>query len=180
MPTRRQVHLPDGPINGGAGPDLDSLAAAAIDDGCRLVVGALIADGDHRLFVHRRGPRRRLLPGTWDIVGGHVEPGEGLLEALAREVSEETGWCLRGEPRLFHIVDWTPLGGEGEPWRREFDFLVEVAGDLDRPRLECSQHIEFRWIGVGDLALLDENQGADDHMIRHLAELALHWERHHG
>ncbi len=175
------MQIPDEPVSGDAPPDLDALAAAAaIVDGCRPVVGALILDSDHRLFVQRRGSQRRLLPGTWDIVGGHVEPGEGLLEALGREVSEETGWCLRGQPQLIHIIDWTPPGGEGDPWRREFDFLVEVDGDLHRPRLEWPQHTGFRWIGVDDLALLDENRGADDHMIRHLAELALRWRRHHG
>jgi 8-oxo-dGTP pyrophosphatase MutT (NUDIX family) len=35
------------------------------------------------------------LPGTWDVAGGHVEPGETPQQALAREIEEETGWRLR-------------------------------------------------------------------------------------
>ncbi len=29
--------------------------------------------------------------GLWTVPGGHMEPGESLTEACAREVSEETG-----------------------------------------------------------------------------------------
>jgi hypothetical protein len=57
--------------------------------------------------------------------------------------------------------------------RREFDFLVEVEGNLDRPRLERPKHVEFRWIGVDDLDLFEENRGLDGNLVRHLAELAL-------
>ncbi|TDD48740.1 NUDIX domain-containing protein, partial [Kribbella antibiotica] len=58
-------------------------------------VGALIRDAAGRVYVHRRSPDRRLLPGLWDVVGGHVDPGEAPEEALRREVEEETGWVVR-------------------------------------------------------------------------------------
>lgn len=29
--------------------------------------------------------------GTWGLVGGHLEPGEGMMEGAARELAEETG-----------------------------------------------------------------------------------------
>jgi 8-oxo-dGTP diphosphatase len=150
-----------------------ALQAQAEADGRRCVVGALILNRSGQVFVHRRGWDRRLLPGGWDVVGGHVEPGEGLLDALRREVEEETGWRLVGTPRLAHVCDWE--GGEdaGPARRREFDFLVEVDGDLERPRLERPKHVEFCWIGRHELALLAENRGRDGGLVRHLAELAL-------
>jgi 8-oxo-dGTP diphosphatase len=146
-------------------PDYAALQAAAEAEGLRVAVGALIVDGAGRVFVHRRAPDRELYPGLWDIVGGHVEPGEGMLEALAREIEEETGWRLVGTPTLAHVADWNG--------RREFDFLVDVDGDLSRPRLELPQHVELRWVGREDISLLDENRDVDGGMIRRLAELAL-------
>lgn len=43
----------------------------------------------------------RRCAGCSDIVGGHLDSGETLLEALAREVAEETGWALVDELHLF-------------------------------------------------------------------------------
>ena len=128
-----------------------------------MAVGALILDGAGRVFVHRRGWDRMLFPGCWDIVGGHVEPGEGMLDALAREVEEETGWRLVGTPVLAHVGEW-----EG---RREFDFLVDVEGDLDNPRLEIPEHIDFRWVEPAELLVLDETGYVDDRLISWIAEL---------
>src|ERR1043166_1358808 len=86
--------------------DLMTLRREAENAGLQPVVGALILDDIGRVFVHRRAYARELLPGCWDIVGGHVEQGEDLLEALGREVREETGWEVFGEPVFAHVADW--------------------------------------------------------------------------
>jgi 8-oxo-dGTP diphosphatase len=47
------------------------------------VTGALVVDGDGRIFFQRRSPTRKLFPNSWDIVGGHLEPGETVAVPLA-------------------------------------------------------------------------------------------------
>ena len=154
-------------------PDLEGLQAEAEADGRRCVVGALVRDQRGRVFVHRRGPERVWLPNGWDVLGGHVEAGESLLEALAREITEESGWHLVGTPQLIFTADWE-TDEDGTPnRRRELDFLVEVQGDLAHPRLEWPQHTEYRWIGPEEVALLDENEGRDFGIMRKIVELAL-------
>lgn len=153
--------------------DLSALLTACVREGRRAVVGAVIRDSRGRVFVHRRGPDRRFLPNCWDIVGGHVDSGEDLLQTLRREIEEETGWTLRAEPVLLHVEEWAGDGHDGPAPRREFDFLVEVEGDLARPRLERPKHVEFRWIGPDDLPILDENRASDDGLIRRIVAKAL-------
>src|SRR6266545_2070386 len=153
--------------------DHASLQRRAEADGRRCTVGALIRDGAGRVFVHRRGWGRRLFPGCWDIVGGHVEPGETLVEALRREVEEETGWAVVGDPLLVHVADWERRMEPPAAPRREFDFAVEVEGDLRRPRVEVPKHVDFRWLADNELELLDENRGLDDGLVRRLVALAL-------
>jgi 8-oxo-dGTP pyrophosphatase MutT (NUDIX family) len=129
--------------------------------------GGLIVDDDGRIFFQRRSPHRVLFPDTWDIVGGHVEPGESVEEALRREVEEETGWTV--SLVLGQIGEYRYTGNDGVD-RIEFDFLVRVDGDLTRPRLEEGKHPEFRWLGESETALLDENRHANDGLIRRIAE----------
>lgn len=106
-------------------------------------VGALIRDGQNRVYLQRRSLRRRQLPGAWDIVGGHIEPHETPETALAREVSEETGWRLRRVEAVIADWEWTHNGLV----RRELDYLIEVNGDLSSPRLEPGKHDKFCWVG---------------------------------
>jgi len=119
--------------------DYAGLQADAERNGRHCVVGAVIRDGAGRIFVHCRSWKRALFPGCWDIVSGHVELGEGLLDALARESMEETGWTLAGVRQLAVVSDWETAGDNvGNPGpqpvrrRREFDFLVEARGDIAR------------------------------------------------
>jgi 8-oxo-dGTP diphosphatase len=126
-------------------------------------VGALISDGQGRFFVQRRSGQRRLLPNTWDIVGGHLEPGETPEEALRREVYEETGWTVTQV--LSTIAEYRWRGNDGLE-RLETDFYVAVDGDLRSPRLEEGKHTEYRWLGPDDLDLLVEHREPGDDLLR--------------
>ena len=59
--------------------------------------GGVIEDNDGRILLQRRKDN-----GLWCIPGGHVEPGEYILDTLRREVMEETG-LLVGDAGLFGI-----------------------------------------------------------------------------
>jgi 8-oxo-dGTP pyrophosphatase MutT (NUDIX family) len=78
--------------------------------GNRIYVGAvLIRDEDRRdasplVLLGRREAGRAFYPGVWDVLGGHLEPGETSEQALARELREEVGvtptaWRYLGEFR---------------------------------------------------------------------------------
>jgi RimJ/RimL family protein N-acetyltransferase/ADP-ribose pyrophosphatase YjhB (NUDIX family) len=125
-------------------------------------VAALIRDEQHRVYVQRRTTQRRLLPGIWDVVGGHLEPGESPEEALAREVEEETGWKVRDI--VWTVADWE-WEWEGRV-RRELDYLVTVDGDLTKPRLEEGKHDAGAWVGPDNLGLLMVNRTDGDRRLR--------------
>ncbi|HEY8473458.1 MAG TPA: GNAT family N-acetyltransferase [Natronosporangium sp.] len=131
-------------------------------------VGAFVRDDQNRVFVHRRTPTRRLLPGIWDFIGGHLEPGETPEEALARELFEETGWRLRRIEAL--IADWE-WQAKGEV-NRELDYLVEVDGDLNAPRLEEGKHDAYAWVGLDNLELMMEGRTDGDRRARDLVAKA--------
>ena len=56
------------------------------------VVHLHLVDREGRIYLQKRSMRKDVQPGKWDTaVGGHVDYGEILLEALYREASEELG-----------------------------------------------------------------------------------------
>jgi 8-oxo-dGTP pyrophosphatase MutT (NUDIX family) len=66
-----------------------------------IATAALVRDGSV-LLAHRH-PSRRWYPDCWDLVGGHVEPGELPRQAVARECLEELGVRIC-DPRP---ISWT-------------------------------------------------------------------------
>lgn len=52
------------------------------------VGGAVLSDSNEVLVVSER---YSLIPNSWKLPGGYVEPKENLIDAVIREVREETG-----------------------------------------------------------------------------------------
>ena len=56
------------------------------------VVHLHIINNDGELYLQKRSTNKDIQPGKWDTaVGGHIDYGETIEEALAREVREELG-----------------------------------------------------------------------------------------
>lgn len=80
-------------------------------------MGALIIDGD-RLVLNERG--REPLKGQWSLPGGLVEVGENLVDAIRREVREETGL----EVEVLRVAAVFERIQRDEAGRVEYHFVV--------------------------------------------------------
>ncbi|MFF5077750.1 NUDIX domain-containing protein [Actinoplanes sp. NPDC000266] len=106
-----------------------------------IVTGALIREG--RVLLVHRSPNRHVYPNVWDLAGGHIEPGETELAALAREMHEELGVRItttsathlcRLEKGPLRLSAWIVTAWEGTP--------VNAAP---------GEHDEIRWFRPGEL-----------------------------
>lgn len=67
-----------------------------------LVVCVWVCDGQGKVLLTRRAPQKSF-PGTWENSGGAALAGETSLQAVARELFEETG--IRAEEGEFRLID---------------------------------------------------------------------------
>jgi len=107
------------------------------------------AKGEY-LLLRRSLEKYPDVKGRWDIVGGRIETGKTLIENLKREVMEETGLELSGEPNLvaaqdilrkpgYHVVRLTYIG--------------EAKGEI---KLDIDENDMYKWYSQGELEKLDD------------------------
>lgn len=116
-----------------------------------VTVGALIVGPSGRVLLirtHKWGDR-------WGVPGGKVDWGESLLDAVHREVHEETGLTLEE-------VRWGPTQEAvfHPEFHREAHFvLVNVIARADGERVRLNDEAQaFRWCDPAEAAALDLNE----------------------
>ena len=118
-------------------------------------VGA-IAIRDGKLLLVRRG--RPPSAGLWSVPGGKVEPGESELDAVRREVFEETGLRVEVGPLAGEVV----RTGIGDVTYRIRDYLVDVtdvaAGTAGAERAGDDAD-DVAWVALKDLGARDLTEG---------------------
>jgi 8-oxo-dGTP diphosphatase len=122
------------------------LLRKADEDGVRQFrVGALIVR-EGAVLLLRRAPHESFA-GIFELPSGGVEPGEGVLQALIREVQEETGLRVSEVVAYVDSFDYWTRAGE---LARQFNFAVDVDGG--EPRLEPAEHDRLVWACPDQLA----------------------------
>ncbi|GAA1596380.1 8-oxo-dGTP diphosphatase MutT [Kribbella hippodromi] len=107
----------------------------------RIAVAALVRDG-LVLLVHRH-PGREVYPDCWDLVGGHVEPGELPKQTVERECFEELGVRVHEPVRVPMTIS--------DPNLDMYAFLV-TRWDGEPVNAEPAEHDDLRWFRPSDLA----------------------------
>ena len=136
------------------------------------VVHLHIINRDGCLYIQKRSMKKDLLPGLWDTaVGGHVDYGESLEEALYREASEELGfrdfnpiflksyvWESASEKELVNV--FAAVGGfalnpdNDEVTEGRYRNMSEIESDLGKGLFTPNFEQEFRSVKNTLLALL--------------------------
>lgn len=93
---------------------------------------------DGKLLVIQEGKDNYGQLGTWNFPAGHVEPGEGLVEAAVREAKEESGYTVAIDGVLSVLLKNTDSGSSLVVF-----FLGHIADDYPAPREEGIQQVDF-------------------------------------
>lgn len=98
----------------------------------------------------------------WDGPGGQAKPGESLLEALKREVFEETGLRIRKA---------LPIKILNIP-RQDTDYLIFLCTAPQGKVILSREHVSFKWVDLKTLQEITKiNVGKELLEIKNLASL---------
>jgi 8-oxo-dGTP diphosphatase len=120
-------------------------------------VGALFIGRDGKILLGLRAPTKKVWPCHWDTIGGRVEAGESLEEALVREVQEEVGVT----PTEFELIA-TVRERRPEIYGEALHHIYAVtAWQGGEPANVCDEHSEIKWFSVDEMRLLTNIVDAD-------------------
>ena len=108
------------------------------------VIHIHIIDRFSRIYLQKRSMNKDIQPGKWDTaVGGHVSYGEGILEAVYREASEE-----------LNFTDFNPIYLESYQFESEIESeMVNVFAVVGTYELhpDLDEVDEGRWWELADI-----------------------------
>lgn len=129
----------------------ESLVVSATSEGVeKFVVGAVIHRDFDSVLVVTRSLDDDFLPGMDEVPSGGVDPGESLLDAVDRELTEEVGFAT-GSIDAGFLVHFDYMSGSGRS-TRQFTVSVPIA---DRQILLSPEHSAFTWVSNASLDALN-------------------------
>jgi 8-oxo-dGTP diphosphatase len=97
---------------------------------------------DNEVLLVKREENDVNSPGVWEVPGGRIDPGENPIQALQREVKEETGLgiCV-GQP--FAVESFVRDDGQQI-------VMIHFICEMEKGELALShEHTEFEWVEKG-------------------------------
>jgi 8-oxo-dGTP diphosphatase len=105
---------------------------------------AIVVNERGDVLVIRRSPTAHFCPDVWDLPGGKMDDRERLVDALVREVREETGLTVRADDaRPFHVSHFVkePFWVTCVTFRcPSFDGAVRLS----------AEHVDHAWVTPGE------------------------------
>ena len=120
--------------------------------------------GVPKVFMPRRSPRKKFLPGVYNLPGGHLDFGEDPVTGLKREIHEEFGMDISvGEP----FAAFTYANRLKGSHSIEVVYFAKFVGDIATMTMDPGDHTDFRWVGLEDIeSVYTDLKGAnDDEMV---------------
>jgi 8-oxo-dGTP diphosphatase len=114
----------------------------------KVAAHGLIKKGD-KFLVTKRSASDHYMPGLWDIPGGTVEFKEPIIDALNREIIEETGLVV-GVGKVLYVYDFV-----SDPNRHQFQIVYEC-NYRDGEIVLSADHDEYRWVSWEEAKALDK------------------------
>ena len=108
----------------------------------KVVVGAVIHRNNTVLLLKRQADD--FMGSLVELPSGTVDAGESIIDALKREVQEETGLIISNIKTFIGAFDYTSSSGKKT---RQLNFLIQT--ENREVKLNPDEHVESYWLNPG-------------------------------
>ena len=115
--------------------------------GYGLTVRGVIKNNEDKILIVKRHPKSKTDPEMWELPGGKVEKGEHFVDALVREIKEETDLDCE-------VGDFCEAVQNDYMHKRTVQlmmYLTEIEGNVKI----SEEHTEFMWASLDELKTLE-------------------------
>lgn len=139
----------------------------AVDLNYQIGICAKILNEETKILLISRSQNDNY-GGVWELPGGGVEENEDIIDALIREIKEETGLDVIMD--TINFIDYFEFHNiENNKHKRKFCFEVKTTGELTI----SDEHAESRWFSNDEIIneLRNDKDFPDDYNV---------WENHYS
>jgi len=114
-------------------------------------VGVLLVDGKNQIYLIKENDINDIGKDRWNLPGGSVDEGEGILEAAKREVLEETGYLTE----IRSLLGCYKASKGGRSW---FYLVLEARVIVAQEKPTDPDVKEGRWFSREDFLNLENSE----------------------
>lgn len=120
------------------------------------IVSVIVAlECESKFLLVQRNKNDDILPGKWQNLGGKIEPGETVENAIRREVREEIGLEIDKHPTFLQSYSWKK--DNNSPVRLGLIFLVNLKGKIKDYQINLDNELEnFGWFMFKEINKMNE------------------------
>ncbi len=117
-----------------------------------MVCEAVIQHVDGEYLLLQRSYNKEIYPGKWEIgAGGSALKGERSIEAVLREIKEETGIDTGELVEIYNII-------HQKHQAIYYGFLLKTSCEKEAIQLQENETIAYKWISQNELFCFYDNE----------------------
>ncbi|MFZ5932525.1 MAG: NUDIX hydrolase [Patescibacteria group bacterium] len=127
-----------------------------MDNSLQIVSIIVVLRCESKFLLVQRNDNDDIFPGRWQNLGGKIEPGETVENAIRREIREEVGLKINRHPIFLQSYSWKK--DNHSPVRLGLIFLISLVGKPKNYKIRLNSELSsFGWFSLNEVKRMNNS-----------------------